>query len=295
MKLNFRFTIIIFLVMAALFSGLGRSVSAFDEIWYLKHLLKIAKNPPVEKFPSERIYLKEKVIFCTGTGRAAVVNNQAAELIIAGKYREAEKILDAALSERSLFFPFRYNLGICHLYHNELKLSHLHFTKAMQAVPEYWITYMQLGYIYERWNRDSEAIESFRKALGLNNRDINVFVSIGDIFYKRNQLEMARKYYDASLKLQHRFPNGLLGRAKIYFRRGKYLKAMNLLKTINLRKAYDRSLHYYFGESAFKLRDYKTAAEQYRILLQYQTDRFFLTTSPVLIKHKLYLSNQFIQ
>ncbi len=270
-------------------------LSAWDEIWYLKNLLRIAKNPPKEFSPSEEIYLKDKAIFCTGEGRAALVNNSAAELILQGKYREAEKILYAALKERSLFFPFRYNLGVCHLYHNELKLSHLHFTKARQAIPEYWVSYMQLGYIFERWNRDSEAIEAFRQALHLNKRDINIYVRIGDIFFKRNQLEMARKYYDVSLKLEHSFPNGLLGRAKIYFRRGQYLKAINMLKTINTRKPYDKALHYYYAESAFKLREYKTAAKQYRILLQFQTDRFFLTTSPVLIKHKLYVSSQFVR
>ncbi len=283
------------LVLGLIFSGGEVNLFAWEEIWYLKNSLRKARKPSKETWPSEEIYLKDKAVFCTGTGKAARVNNRAAELILKGEYRKAEKILDAALKERSLFFPFRYNLGVCHLYHNELKLSHLHFTKARQAIPVYWISYMQLGYIYERWNRDAEAVESFRQALRLNKRDINIYVRIGDIFFKRNQLEMARKYYDASLKLEHRYPNGLLGLAKIDFRRGKYLRAINRLKTINTRRPYDRALHYYYGEAAFKLRDYKKAAEQYRILLKYKNDRFFLTTSPVLIKHKLYVSSQFVR
>jgi tetratricopeptide (TPR) repeat protein len=59
-----------------------------------------------------------------------------------------------------------------------------------------------MGYIYQRWNRDGEAVQSYREALRRNSREIGTFVLIGDVFFNRNQLEMARKYYEASLKLK---------------------------------------------------------------------------------------------
>ena len=267
----------------------------WEEFKYLNDLLKLVENPPVEVLPSEEIYFSREAVFCTGTSKVAEYNNRAAKLIEEGRYSGAMEILNGALPHASLFFPFRYNLGVCHLHRNNLKMAHLHFTKAQLVVPEFSRTYLQIGYIYQRWNRDSEAVESFREALRRNSREINTFVLIGDIFFNRNQLEMARKYYSSSLKLKPLFPNGLLGQAKIYFIRREYLKAMNLLKSIDTSGEYDKSLHYYYGECAFKLKDYKTAAQQYEELLRHSGDRFFLTSSPSLIKHKLYLSRQFVQ
>ena len=267
----------------------------WKEVRYLNDLLRIAENPPVEELPTEKIYLGKEALFCTGEEKVAVENNRAARLLEEGKYEEAREILNNALPHAALFFPFRYNLGLCYLHLDDLKMAHFHFTKAQQVVPQFPKTYLQLGYIYERWNRDSEAVETFREALRRNARELDTFILIGDIFFKRHQLEMAQKYYDASLTLQRRFPNGLLGRAKIQFMRKRYLQALNLLKAIDTKGDYDKSLHYYYGEAAFKLRDYKTAAEQYEILLKNRTSRFFLTNSSRLIEHKLNLSRQFIE
>ena len=106
---------------------------------------------------------------------------------------------------------------------------------------------------------------------------------------------MAKKYYDATLNLNHRFPNGLLGRAKIYFKREKYIQAIVLIRTINLREEYDKSLHYYYAEASYKVQDYKTAAREYKTLLGFKTDKFFLEFPPSLIKHKLKLSSRFAE
>jgi len=296
MRFQIRYYIILIIILLVFPLSVVSNLSAesWDENWHLKHLLRLAAKPPREIYPSEKIYRDNGIIYCTGTGNLAGENNRAAELMKKGEYREAINVLNSALKHSALFFPYRYNLGVCYLHLDELKKSHLNFTKAQQVVPEYSKTYLELGYIYERWNRDSDAVETFRKALRRNSKEISSFILIGDIFFKRGQYEMARKYYDASLTIYHKYPNGLLGRAKIYFKRGKYLKSLNLLKSISTRGEYDKSLHYYYAEASFKLQDYKTASRQYSKLLEFRNDRFFLTNSPVLIKYKLNLSNRFI-
>ena len=67
------------------------------------------------------------------------------------------------------------------------------------------------------------------------------------------------------------------------------------IKSIAPGSDYDISLHYYYAECAYKLRDYKTAFEQYTTLLKFRTDKFFLTNSVELIKHKLRLCKRFIE
>ena len=268
------------------------TVLANDEDQRLLELLRIVEKNPQEDYALERIYMKDDILYCTGSGRAARENNRAASYMEKGDYLSASKILEEALKERSLFFPFRYNLGSCYVHLRDLKKAMLNFHKAQLTVPEFSHTYLQMGYIYQRWNQDYEAVENFREALKRNTGELETFVLIGNVFFKRNQLEMARKYYDAVLKKDHLYPNGLLGRAKIYFKRGRYIKTLVMLKSINTARDYDKALHYYFAESSFKLRDYKTAAREYEKLLSFPNDRFFLTNSPALIRHKLEISRR---
>ncbi len=271
------------------------SLFAYDdnEDFRLKELLRLAENPPKEYFPTETIKRKGDILFCTGDSSAAKANNAAAELMSQVKYKEAAAVLEKSLESAPLFFPFRYNLGVCYLYLYDLEKSLLHFNKAVLLVPEYSRTYLEIGYLHQKFNREHLAIESFREALRRNAKELDTFILIGDIFFRRRQLEMAQKYYDTALRVDPLFPNGLLGRAKIHFNRESYHRCIVLLKSIDTSREYDISLHYYWAECSFKMRDYPTAAAQYEKLLTFRNDRFFLTTSPTLIQHKLEITRRF--
>jgi tetratricopeptide (TPR) repeat protein len=259
----------------------------------LDRLLRLAKTPPEDVETREKIDRKGEVLYCTGESPAARANNEAADLIQGGKNREAVVLLEESLKRSPLFFPFRYNLGIAYLNINELRRALLHFTKAKQLVPEYSSTWVQIGYIYDRWNMDSRAIEYFREALRRNSKELDTFVLIGDIFFRRNQLEIASQYYEGALAIDPLFPNAILGRAKILFKRERYWQAIVQLKSMNIEGEYDKAYHYYYAEAAFKMQDYATARDNYGMLLQFENDRFFLTHSIGLIRHKYEISGRF--
>jgi len=261
----------------------------------LRYQLDRASDDTMELIPGEPIFIKNGIIYCTGTSEAARANNLAAGHMAEGEYEKAIEVLEKALLNSALFFPFRYNLGSCYLNIDLLNKALIHFEKAKLIVPEFSRTYLQIGYICERQHRDDDAIRYFRDALNKNNRELDTFILIGNVFYKRGQLEMAQKYYDAALSMDQRFPNGLLGRAKIYFKREKYIRAIVLLRSIDRKKEYDISLHYFYAESAYKLQDYTTAAREYRTLLDFKTGTFFLEHSRSLIRHKLDLSTRFAE
>lgn len=285
--MNIKFFIKSFLIVTAC-TILNNAYSS-DYSW----LYQVDKKPvQIGKY---HIYSKNDILFCTGTDPAGTANNKAAELMISGNFTEALTILEEALTHAPLFFPFRYNAGICTLYLNKLQASLIHFQKAAQLVPEYSNTYLQTGYIYGRLNKESKALEQFRMGLKKNPRELNTYILIGDIYFNRNQLSTAKKYYETAITLQNSFPNGLLGLAKIHFKNEEYIKALVLLKSIDTSENYDKSYHYYFAESSFKTRDYKTAVEQYETLLKYKNDKFFLLNSKFLITHKLELSKRFTE
>ncbi|MCL2154526.1 MAG: hypothetical protein FWH53_02555 [Leptospirales bacterium] len=252
-------------------------------------------NIEPEEIGEYRIYSKNDILFCTGDDIAGSVNNNAAELMEEGKFSEALTLLQDGLNNAPLFFPFLYNAGICTIYLNQLRASIIYFTKAAQIVPEYWKIYIQLGYVYGRLNKENEAINQFRIGLKKNPREINTYILIGDIYYERNQLRIAKRYYEAAIQVQHLFPNGLLGLAKIHFKNEEYIKAIVLLKSIDTSVEYDKSYHYYFAESAYKIGDYKTAVEQYEMLLQFKNEKFFLVNPIRLIQHKLELAKRFAE
>lgn len=241
------------------------------------------------------IYSQNDILFCTGNDPAGTANNKAAELMVNGNFSEARDILEDALKKDPLFLPFRYNLGICCLYLNNFDTAMLHFTKARQLLPEYWKTYIQIGYIYDRKNRENTALEYYRTALKKNPSELNTYIIIGDIYFKRNQIALAKKYYERTLSINPTYPNGLLGLAKIHFLKEEYYKAIVLIKSIDTSGDYDKSLHYYYAEASFKSGDYYKAVEEYEKLLKFKTDRFFLVNSYLLIQHKLQLSRRFTE
>lgn len=271
------------------------AMAADEDFLRLQHLLRLAEKPPETATAKDHIYFKNDIAFCTGESDLARENNLAAGMMERGDFDGASAHLNSVLKNASLFFPFRYNLGTCYFHLNLLSRSLLHYRKAQAVVPEYAGTYLRIGAIHQLQYRDHEAIESYREALRVNRNELNTYVLIGDLFFERNQLQLAKKYYDTCLRIDHRFNNALLGRAKIHFREGEYHKAMVSLKMVDTRRDFDISYHYYYAEAAFKLRDYAAASRNYETLLKYKADRFFLTHSVSLIERKLYLSNRFIQ
>jgi len=153
-------------------------------------------NIPPEEIGEYRIYSKNDILFCTGDDPAGSLNNQAAGLMEEGNFSEALKLLEEGITNAPLFFPFLYNAGMCTIYLNQLHASRIYFSKAAHIVPEYWKIYLQLGYIYGRLNKENEAIDQFRIGLKKNPRDVNTYILIGDIYYERNQLRIAKRYYE---------------------------------------------------------------------------------------------------
>ena len=212
-----------------------------------------------------------------------------------GDYEEGKNRLEKIMPNAALFFPFQYNLGLCYYHLNDRAKARLHLDKARQIVPEYYLPYVQLGHLDSFEGKDDPAINHYRESLIRNNKYINAMVLIGDIFFKRRQVTAAVKYYDAVLTVDPRFPNALIGKGKVLFYREQFYKAYQMLLMVDTKGVYDKSLHFYLAECAYKLQDYKASYEQYTKLLEFKSDRFFITTSLKLIEHKQELAKRFTQ
>ena len=257
---------------------------------YFIHLAKRAE--PVEE-PKSWIYSKNEILYCEGDTPAAIANNRTADRMAAADYEGSITDFEAYLKRAPLFLPFRYNIGVCYFHVNDRTRARLNLEKALNIVPEYYLTDIQLGHLASLEGADDEAILHYRDAIRKNPKHLDAMVLVGNIYFKRHQREMASKYYEAVLTIKPRFANALIGRAKVMFEKEEYYKAYQTLGMIDMTGEYDRSLHYYFAECAYKLQDYKKAYEHYTKLLEFRSDRFFITTSVKLIEHKQELSRRF--
>lgn len=270
-------------------------VSAGREDKRLMELMRIIQQSDPPPPPPEEMYLEGDIIMCTGGSTVAAENNKAVKFMQDGDYAAAVDIFTKAMKHAPLFFPFRYNAGICYIFLNSHERAFLNLEKAKNLVPEFYKTYQQIGYVYELEHKVDPAIGYYRQALRKNPRAYDILVAIGDVYFDRNQLEAAGTYYQASLSVNPGSPNALLGTAKIYFKRKSFLRALTVIKSISLEKEYDKVLHFYYAECAYKLREYQTAYDQYNKLLEFRNDKFFLTYSVSLIYHKIDLCRRFIE
>jgi tetratricopeptide (TPR) repeat protein len=234
-------------------------------------------------------------MFCTGNHPGALANNEAAELILKGEYRQAAMRYEAYLQKAPLFLPFRYNLGFAYYQLNIVDRALLHLTKAQQLVPEYYLVNIQLGLVCELAGQYSQALDYYRQAIRMNPNNLEAYIMVGNLNFSRNQLEIAATFYDAALDKIPAYPNAMLGRARIHFEREQYFKAWLILKVINAEGDYDKAFHYYYAECAYKLQKYDIAYQQYSKLLEFKGDRFFIGTSMSLIIHKQSLAKRFAQ
>lgn len=268
----------------------------FDGENSLTYFLDLATQSKPVVNPPEGIYPQDEILMCTGNSEAAKACNAAAQLMLSGNYLQASTDLKTALKKAPLFFPFHYNIGICYYRLNERARAKMHLEKAKLLVPEYFLTYIQLGHLEILDGNDDNALLFYREALRKNPKYLDAIVLVGNIYLNRHQRVAASKYYEAVLALSPLFPNALLGRARVQYENGEFYKAYQTMLMIDTSNPnYDKSLHFFLAECSYQLQDYKSAYDNYTKLLQFKNDRFFITTSLRLIEHKQELSRRFVE
>ena len=260
----------------------------------LYYNLQLAHDNPIEKFAKEHIYLDDEYLLCTGNSNLSIINNQAVSYMKEGKFQNAVTTLKMGMKNTPLFLPYCYNIGICYAHLKNFSIARLQLKRAMGILPQFSWIYNQLGYLSEIERKFDLAIDYYREAYKKDKTNLESIINIGNIYFDRQQYSGALKYYKLVMKTKKNYANGFLGMAKILYKREKFYKARVMLKKIDTTKdKYDKSFHYYMGECSYKLRDYKEAYKQYKLLLKFPNSKFFITTSKEIIKHKVSMAKRF--
>ena len=283
------------IIFIAIIGTLFFTQTVYSWEYKLYYNLEMAKKNPVEYFPKETIYLKNEYLLCSGSSNLAKINNNAVQYMNIGNFDKAIDILGKGIKKAPLFLPYNYNIGICYTHKKNFPRANLNLKRAKGVLPEFSWIYIQLGYLSEIQRKFDSALEFYRLALKRDPSNLEAIINIGNIYFNRGQMSGALRYYKKVLKLKKNYANGFLGIGKILFKREKYYKSRVLLKKIDKSKNdYDKSYHFYMAECSYKLRDYKTALNEYQELLKFPNNRFFITTSKEIIKHKISMAKKFV-
>ncbi len=99
---------------------------------------------------------------------------------------------------------------------------------AMEANPNVTKPIRELGYIYYKKNDLEEAEKWFKKAAGLNKLDVISFHYLGQIYLQQDDIEKAVHYLDMAMKISPRHLERGIDFAKTLVRMGKKKKAIEV-------------------------------------------------------------------
>lgn len=254
-------------------------------------------DPGINDWPKESIWIEKKVMWTSGNQNVAKLNRKAANSMLNKDYLYAQKILIMGKKKAPQFLPFRYNLGITYYRLREYEKSYLEFLYCSRLLKNWSKIFVLMGNALSKMAKLDDAQETYRKALEINPRDLETIIALGNHFFQTQMYHSANRYYEMALKIDSDHADGLLGKSKILFMANKFYDAVLELKKIDLKKyqGYDKSYHFYYGESLYKLKRYGDSAAQYKILLDFPKDPFFLTNAISFIKFKLELANKFAE
>ena len=95
---------------------------------------------------------------------ARIEFERAAQSLEEGQYRKAADLLRGYVRDQSEDGQAWFNLGLAHLFLEELKASEEAFLRSQTLLPDQWEAYDRLGYIYEKMKLFDKALQNYKKA-----------------------------------------------------------------------------------------------------------------------------------
>jgi len=126
------------------------------------------------------------------------------------------------------FGQSNFSRGEEHLMRNQPEQALDFLMRAMTDDPSNAVTYLYLGIVYEQLGRAEEAIAVYRRALPIaGNHSAAVANNLGNVYFRRGNIDMAEQYYTQAIGFNSVFSNAYLGRANTRIRTGNLQNAVS--------------------------------------------------------------------
>jgi tetratricopeptide (TPR) repeat protein len=132
--------------------------------------------------------------------------------------------------------------------------------------PENPFLWTNLGIAQQRTGDYEEALNSFQRAIGIEENMSNAWVSMGLIYYEMELFELAEECYHSALIREDTSPKTWNNLGVLYFAEGSYEEARHCFEeAIRLAPMYYDAM-YNLRDACRELQDYRAASEFGRIL-----------------------------
>jgi tetratricopeptide (TPR) repeat protein len=132
--------------------------------------------------------------------------------------------------------------------------------------PENPLLWLNLGIAQQRIGNYEEALDSFRRAIYIDNALVDAWGSMGLIYYELEQFDTAEECYHTALSRDDHSPKIWNNLGVLYFSEGSHEEARYCFEeAISLSPMYYDAM-YNLRDTCRELKDYRAAAEFERIL-----------------------------
>lgn len=142
-------------------------------------------------------------------------------------------------------------------------LAEQYYKKIQAQFPANGEVYRNMGVLYIKMNKLSQALEMLGKALRLSPNSWLVYSSLGDYYYRIGNMTSAEKNYQQAFKLESRNRSAYYMLASFYYNTGRYADAVSLLRQGETLFNNFVSGVLLLGDSYFKQGDYANAFKKY--------------------------------
>lgn len=119
----------------------------------------------------------------------------------------------------------------------ELEQAATWFNQSATAKPDYAAAHFNLGLVYERQGKLSEAIRKLEEVLSVNQQDENVAFQLAILYYANGNKDAARSLFEQVIQKTPSFANARWFLATIYEEAGEYDKAIEQIEQVQATNA----------------------------------------------------------
>ncbi len=130
------------------------------------------------------------------------------------------------------------------------------------------LAYINMGNILDDTGKYSDAIEAYKKALIINDKDDVALYNLGIVYKHANSLDDAIKAWDRAAKLNSKNQRPLIAIANLYYEKNMLDLAQRSYQKLAYRWPQNQELLFKLGTVYYKRGNYKQAAAQYDKVLQ---------------------------
>lgn len=119
-----------------------------------------------------------------------------------------------------------------------------------------------------------EAAETYQEALKGSPKSAILYNKLGIAYHQQIQLDLARRYYERSIRLDKGYPEAVNNLGTVYYAQGGYRRAISSYKKALKLSPDSASIHSNLGTAYFARKKFKEASEEYLIALKLDPEIF---------------------